>query len=88
MPETASSLAATITGADAPGLLSRLMGAIASTEAEILDLEQTVVRGQLSIGVLLGVRPGDHSILEDRLAGTCARLGLAVSIAEGIGDNP
>ncbi|MGB2978576.1 MAG: phosphoserine phosphatase SerB [Propionicimonas sp.] len=88
MPETASSLAATITGADAPGLLSRLMGAIASTEAEILDLEQTVVRGQLSIGVLLGVRPGDHSILEDRLAGTCARLGLAVSIAKGIGDNP
>jgi phosphoserine phosphatase len=88
MPETARSLAATITGTDAPGLLTRLMAAIASLDAEILDLEQTVVRGQLSIGVLLGVPGGGVEELEDRLAGACARLGLTVAMAEGIGDNP
>jgi phosphoserine phosphatase len=88
MAETVHSLAATITGIDAPGLLTRVMEAVASVEAEILDLEQTVVRGQLSIGMLLGVPPGGHDLLQDRLAGACARLGLAVSMAEGIGDNP
>lgn len=88
MSEPGYSLAATITGTDAPGLLERLMAAIAGTEAEILDLEQTVVRGQLSIGVLLGVSPDEHDLLQDRLAGACARLGLAVAMTAGIGDNP
>ncbi len=88
MSESARSLAATITGNDAPGLLTRLMASIASLDAEILDLEQTVVRGQLSIGVLLGVSEGGVEELEDRLAGACARLGLSVAMAEGIGDNP
>ena len=88
MADTARSLAATITGVDAPGQLTRVMQAIASVDAEILDLEQTVVRGQLSIGVLLSAPAEGHRLLEDRLAGACARLGLAVTIAEGIGDNP
>lgn len=88
MTEPGYSLAATITGTDAPGLLRRVMEAVATVDAEILDLEQTVVRGQLSIGVLLGVPTRGYDLLEDRLAGACARLGLAVSIAEGIGDNP
>lgn len=88
MADTARSLAATITGVDAPGQLTRVMHAIAGVDAEILDLEQTVVRGQLSIGVLLSVPAEGHHLLEDRLAGACARLGLAVTIAEGIGDNP
>ncbi|PKQ31096.1 MAG: phosphoserine phosphatase SerB [Actinobacteria bacterium HGW-Actinobacteria-2] len=88
MSESVRSLAATITGSDAPGLLTRLMASIASLDAEILDLEQTVVRGQLSIGVLLGVTGDGVEELEDRLAGACARLGLTVAMAEGIGDNP
>ncbi len=88
MADTVRSLAATITGNDAPGLLTRLMAAIAEIDAEILDLEQTVVRGQLSIGMLLGVPPAGHDLLQDRLAGACARLGLTLALAEGIGDNP
>lgn len=88
MAETASTLAATITGPDRPGLLARLTDAIAGTGAEVLDLEQNVVRGQLSMGVLLGVPDGGLDLLEDRLAGSCARLGLQVTMAEGQGDNP
>lgn len=88
MPDTASTLAATITGSDRPGLLARLTDAIAQTGAEVLDLEQSVVRGQLSIGVLLGIPEVGLDTLEDRLAGACARLGLQVAMAEGQGDNP
>lgn len=82
------SLAATITGTDSPGLLNRLMAAIAELDAEVLDLEQTVVRGRLSIGVLLVVAPEASDAVEDRLAGVCARLGLALTLTEGVGDNP
>ncbi len=85
---TASTLAATITGADRPGLLAKLTDAIGITGAEVLDLEQSVVRGQVSIGVLLAVPPVGLDLLEDRLAGACARLGLTVQLAEGQGDNP
>ena len=81
MPETASSLAATITGADAPGLLSRLMGAIASTEAEILDLEQTVVRGQLSASLELWVSDADVAALRPALAKAAAASGFDVSVS-------
>lgn len=88
MAEPVHSVAATITGDDTPGVLTRLLDAAASEDVEILDLEQTVVRGRLSIGLLLGVPPAGFSALEDRLAGTCARLGLAITMSEGIGDNP
>ncbi len=88
MAEPVHSIAATITGDDSPGILTRLLDAIASEDIEILDLEQTVVRGRLSIGLLLGVPPEGFAALEDRLAGTCARLGLAITMSEGIGDNP
>ena len=88
MTAPAYTLAASISGADHPGQLDRLMAAIADSGAEILDLEQTVVRGRLSIGLLLAVAPELADPLQDRLAGTCARLGLTVTVSEGVGDNP
>lgn len=88
MAEPESTLAATITGRDSPGLLARLTDAIGITGAQVLDLEQNVVRGQLSIGVLLAIGEVGLDTLEDRLAGACARLGLQVAMAEGQGDNP
>ncbi len=88
MADPVHTVAATITGDDAAGVLTRLLDAIASDDVEILDLEQTVVRGRLSIGLLLGLPPDGFARLEDRLAGTCARLGLAITMSEGIGDNP
>lgn len=81
-------LAATLTGPDRPGITKALMGAIAGLGTEVLDLEQVVVRGQVTIAVLLGSLPEDVSTLQDRLAGTCARLGYHLTIDEGLGDNP
>ena len=88
MAEPESTLAATITGRDSPGLLARLTDAIGITGAQVLDLEQNVVRGQLSVGLLLAIGEVGLDTLEDRLAGACARLGLQVAMAEGQGDNP
>ncbi|MDO5533997.1 MAG: phosphoserine phosphatase SerB [Propionibacteriaceae bacterium] len=81
-------LAATLTGPDRPGITQALMGAIAGLGTEVLDFEQVVVRGQVTIAVLLGSLPDDLDTLEDRLAGTCARLGYRLVIDEGQGDNP
>ena len=81
-------LSATLTGPDRPGITQALMTAIAGLGTEVLDLEQVVVRGQVTIAVLLGSLPADLDTLEDRLAGTCARLGYRLSIDEGVGDNP
>lgn len=80
-------VAATVSGVDRPGLMAQILEAVSDSGAEVLDLEQQVVRGQLTFGLLLG-EPRNMSELEDRLAGACARLGLAVQIAEGVGDNP
>lgn len=81
-------LAATITGTDRPGMTVQLMEAIARCGAAVLDFEQVVVREQLILALLLGSLPDDVSELTDRLAGTCARLGANLHIAEGVGDNP
>lgn len=80
-------VAATVSGVDRPGLMAQILEAVSDSGAEVLDLEQQVVRGQLTFGLLLG-EPRSISELEDRLAGACARLGLAVQISEGVGDNP
>lgn len=81
-------LAATLTGPDAPGTTAALMGAVAGLGTEVLDFEQVVLRGQATIALLLGSLPADLATLEDRLAGTCARLGYRLTITEGVGDNP
>ena len=88
MPAELQTLAATITGHDRPGMTVQLMDAIARTGAEVLDFEQVVVREQLILALLLGSLPDDVSELTDRLAGTCARLGVTLQIREGVGDNP
>ena len=81
-------LAATLSGPDRPGITHALMSAVAGLGTEVLDLEQVVVRGQVTIALLLGSLPDDLDRLEDRLAGTAARLGYRLTIEVGLGDNP
>ncbi|CAN7434806.1 phosphoserine phosphatase SerB [Knoellia sp. LjRoot47] len=76
----------TLTGDDRPGVTSALFDAVAPTGSVVLDLEQVVVRGQLTLAVLLA--PGGYlSDLRDVVEGVGERLGLAVSVVEGRGDN-
>ena len=53
-PGTAPTLLVTVTGADRPGVTSALFTALAGTDAEVLDVEQVVVGGVLTLAVLVG----------------------------------
>jgi len=76
----------TVSGDDRPGVTSALFDAIADVGAEVLDLEQVVVRGHLTLAMLLAAGPRDdllRSVVRDVAAG----LGMKVKVRAGTGDN-
>ena len=79
-------LLVTLTGDDRPGVTSGLFDAVAPTGALVLDLEQVVVRGQLTLAALLDP-VGDAAGLRGVVEGVGERLGLAVSVVDGQGDS-
>lgn len=84
-------LAVTVTGPDRPGLSAALFEAMAGVGADVLDAEQVVLRGQLTLAVLLadrGTSGGSlRSELEPGLVAECRRLGLRLTLVEGAGDS-
>jgi phosphoserine phosphatase len=79
-------LLVTVSGNDRPGVTSALFDAIADVGAEVLDLEQVVVRGHLTLALLLAAGPRDvvlRSVVRDVASG----LGMDVSVSAGTGDN-
>ena len=48
----------TVAGADAPGITAHLTGIIAAAGAQLRDIEQVVVQGQLTLCFVVGVEPG------------------------------
>jgi len=84
-PET-QTLLVTVSGQDRPGLTSTLFDAIADVGAEVLDLEQVVVRGHLSLALLLSAGPQD-SRLREVVVTVGTSLGMQVSVESGRGDN-
>ncbi|MEO6019364.1 MAG: phosphoserine phosphatase SerB [Knoellia sp.] len=85
-PKLPSTLLVTLMGDDRPGVTSALFDAVAPTGAVVLDLEQVVVRGQLTLAALLAPG-GTAKALREIVNGVGADLGLAVSVAKGRGDN-
>lgn len=58
----------TVTGPDHPGITAALTGILADNHAEILDMEQVVVQGRLSLSILLaGDRSGASAVLKELL---------------------
>lgn len=51
----ASDVLVTVAGPDTPGITAALTGLIHANGAELLDIEQVVVRGQLTLCLLIGV---------------------------------
>lgn len=51
--ELAQRILVTVTGPDHPGITSALTGAIADNHASLLDIEQVVVQGQLTLCLLI-----------------------------------
>jgi phosphoserine phosphatase len=79
-------LLATVSGDDRPGVTSALFDAIADVGAEVLDLEQVVVRGHLTLALLLAAGPRDE-VLRSVVHDVATGLGMDVSVSTGTGDN-
>ncbi len=87
MPDPATqTLLVTVSGDDRPGVTSALFDAIADVGAEVLDLEQVVVRGHLTLALLLAAGPQDLR-LRGVVASVATSLGLQVTVESGSGDN-
>ena len=84
-PSDSQTLSITVTGADRPGVTGTLLRALSGVGVEILDIQQVVVHGHLTLALLL--RPGEHvDRLRDAAAVAAHRLGLTLTVVEGTGD--
>ncbi|MGL4176873.1 MAG: phosphoserine phosphatase SerB [Dermatophilaceae bacterium] len=84
-PEQRTLLVA-LNGPDRPGVTRAVFEAASSVGAEVVDLEQVVVRGHLTLAVLLAPGP-DENVLADRLVRAGEALGMTVTLTAGRGDN-
>ncbi|MFI8770928.1 phosphoserine phosphatase SerB [Gordonia sp. NPDC062954] len=72
----------TVTGPDKPGVTSVLMGALAGQQVSLLDVEQVVIRGRLTLGVLVSAS-GDAEELQDVVEQAMASIGIDVIVEVG-----
>jgi len=85
---TERTLLVTLTGRDQPGVTAELFGALSVPEVRVLDVEQVVVRGTLTLGVLVAVgQERDEGTLVRAADRVGKRLGLRTTTAVGYGDN-
>ncbi len=59
-----STVLVSVHGSDRPGITASLMEVLSGTGADIYDVEQIVVRGRLTLNVLVGV-PGERATIRD-----------------------
>ena len=60
--EERSTILVSVHGPDHPGITAALMSILASTGADIYDVEQIVVRGRLTLNILIGVNAREPTI--------------------------
>ncbi len=71
----------TVTGLDQPGVTSTLFGVLSRHNVELLNVEQVVIRGRLTLGVLVAVPAGvDGDVLRSDVQQAIGELGLDVAI--------
>src|SRR3954451_19520791 len=64
-PERSVSLIiVTVSGPDHPGITSKLTGILDQAGADLIDIEQVVVQGHLSLGMLVGLGEGRGALKE------------------------
>ncbi|MET0831667.1 MAG: ACT domain-containing protein [Acidimicrobiia bacterium] len=67
-----------VTGIDGPGITAGILRILAEAEAEVLDMEQVVVRDHLNLGLLIGVQEA-RSPLKDLLFFGCSGSSTSTS---------
>ena len=76
----------TLTGRDRPGVTATVFEALARPGVDVLDVEQVVVRGRLTLGVLVTAGADDGALVAAAHAAG-AQLGMHVECLAGRGDN-
>src|SRR5690349_23283372 len=79
---TETTVLITVTGPDKPGVTSVLLAALSRHGVSLLDVEQVVIRGRLTLGVLV-TSPGDPEDLQDQLEDAMATVGMQVDVEIG-----
>jgi phosphoserine phosphatase len=79
-----STILVTVHGPDKPGISAGLMDVLAVTGAEIYDVEQIVVRGRLTLNVLIGVAGENTTIRDLLLFGWEQRLHIEFEVVDPI----
>ena len=75
-----SSVLITVTGPDQPGVTGVLFTALATHRVEVLDIDQAVIRGQLTLGVLVGTAEDPEGLKRD-VQQAMAELAMTVRVA-------
>lgn len=76
----------TVAGPDRPGVTWQLFEAVSMPGVTVLDVEQVVVRGNLTLGILLTSGPDEGALVAAAHAAG-VRLGMSVTCLAGTGDN-
>ncbi|MCE1178684.1 MAG: phosphoserine phosphatase SerB [Micrococcales bacterium] len=84
-PPAQRTLRVILSGDDRPGVTSELFDALGPLDVTVLDLEQVVVRGHLTLGMLLGGEQVDAA--STVIEGVAQALDLVASLSPGLGDN-
>ena len=77
-----TSVLITVTGHDKPGVTSVLFGALSTRNVSVLDVEQVVIRGRLTLGVLVSCI-GDSEELQEVVEQAMDSLGIDVTVEVG-----
>lgn len=77
-----STILVTVHGPDKPGISAGLMDVLSATNAEIYDVEQIVVRGRLTLNVLVGVHGETATIRDLLLFGWEQRLHIEFEVVD------
>ncbi|WP_182357824.1 phosphoserine phosphatase SerB [Tomitella gaofuii] len=83
MTETDSTLLVTVTGPDRPGVSSAVFSVLSAHNASLLDVEQVVIRGRLTLGVLVAA-PAESAPLRGDLERAAVDIGMTVDVALGV----
>ncbi|WP_067569565.1 phosphoserine phosphatase SerB [Nocardia acidivorans] len=82
MSTSETTVLVTVTGPDKPGVTSVLLAALSNNAVSLLDVEQVVIRGRLTLGVLVSC-PRDPESLQDQLEDAMASVGMNVDVEIG-----
>lgn len=79
MSTTKSTVLITISGPDHPGVTSSVVSVLSSHGADLLDVEQVVVNGHLTLGLFVAAN-GEADEMKSEVAEVAAQLGMEASV--------